>query len=156
MKITRTWLINYIFYLQMSKKCQSRNTNAFCRFEWLKPTLLFCKHLSPTLNVTKSTRSNKSDKPTLWLCCTKFNGHLLAILLNHIMSNLTESGDGQGAAVLTQDVVKSSTATSLGGRSSTNSSCGSSTRGKRRRSKQNNLLTVADVYDIAADIGMEI
>ena len=71
------------------------------------------------------------------------------------MSNLTESGDGQGAAVLTQDVVKSSTATSLGGRSSTNSSCGSSTRGKRRRSKQNNLLTVADVYDIAADIGME-
>ena len=72
------------------------------------------------------------------------------------MSNLTETGDSQGAAVLANDVAKSSTATSLGGRSSTNSSCGSSTRGKRRRSKDKNILTVADVYDIAADIGKQI
>ena len=71
------------------------------------------------------------------------------------MSNLSETNDSQGAAILTNDVAKSSTATSLGGRSSTNSSCSSSTRGKRRRSKDKNLLTVADVYDIAADIGID-
>ena len=71
------------------------------------------------------------------------------------MSNLSETNDSQGAAILTNDVAKSSTATSLGGRSSTNSSCSSSTRGKRRRSKDKNLLTVADVYDIAADIGKD-
>ena len=71
------------------------------------------------------------------------------------MSNLSETTESQGAAILTNDVTKSSTATSLGGRSSTNSSCGSSTRGKRRRSKDKNLLTVADVYDIAADIGID-
>ena len=72
------------------------------------------------------------------------------------MSNITETSDSQGAAALANDVAKSSTATSLGGRSSTNSSCGSSTRGKRRRSKDKNILTVADVYDIAADIGKQI
>ena len=71
------------------------------------------------------------------------------------MSNLSETNDSQGAAILTNDVAKSSIATSLGGRSSTNSSCSSSTRGKRRRSKDKNLLTVADVYDIAADIGID-
>ena len=71
------------------------------------------------------------------------------------MSNLSETNDSQGAAILTNDVAKSSAATSLGGRSSTNSSCSSSTRGKRRRSKDKNLLTVADVYDIAADIGID-
>ena len=47
-----------------------------------------------------------------------------------------------------------STSTSACGRSSTTSSCGSSSRGKRRKSKEKESLTVADVYDIAADIGM--
>ena len=66
---------------------------------------------------------------------------------------MTDSCDVQGQSILTNDV-KSCTTTSICGRSSTNSSCGSSTRGKRKRSRQKDPLTVADVYDIAADIGM--
>ena len=69
------------------------------------------------------------------------------------MSTMTDSCDAQGQSILNNDV-KSCTTTSICGRSSTNSSCGSSTRGKRKRSRQKNPLTVADVYDIAADIGM--
>ena len=65
---------------------------------------------------------------------------------------MTDSSGAQGHSGSTNEV-KSFTTTSLCGRSSTNSSCGSSTRGKRKRSKQKNPLTVADVYDIAADIG---
>ena len=68
------------------------------------------------------------------------------------MSTLADSCDGQAPSVSSGEI-KSSATTSICGRSSTTSSCGSSTRGKRKRSKQKNPLTVADVYDIAADIG---
>ena len=68
------------------------------------------------------------------------------------MSSLTDSNEAQGPLVAAGDV-KSFTTSSICGRSSTTSSCSSSTRGKRKRSKQKDPVTVADVYDIAADIG---
>ena len=68
------------------------------------------------------------------------------------MSSLTDSNEAQGSLVAAGDV-KSFTTSSICGRSSTNSSCSSSTRGKRKRSRQKDPVTVADVYDIAADIG---
>ena len=68
------------------------------------------------------------------------------------MSSTTDSCEAQEPPISVNDV-KSCAATSICGRSSTNSSCSSSTRGKRKRSKQKNPLTVADVYDIASDIG---
>ena len=68
------------------------------------------------------------------------------------MSSLTDSSEAQGSLVAAGDV-KSFATSSICGRSSTTSSCSSSTRGKRKRSKQKDPVTVADVYDIAADIG---